>query len=461
MVNRNSWSSRTIANHYIRLRRIPDRNVIFLDYEGGVERLPLDQFLSEILTPIQIEVRRRNLGGQIRYIAYSSDFPYAIDFSSRLAAAGRLGALQSLPNVAQFPDASLTSLTYLHHTIGTRGTEFADLRVNTEDMGGFVGRQTQGKRRFSGTERRRTDRDLGNFPLAAVLGYTAGRGNSVHEIVSYLRRAALSDRTHPEGEFYFMRNDDIRSKVRAPEFQQIVRVLRSVGLTAYIEEGAVPPAGRRVLGAMLGISDFVWDSECRIVPGAICENFTSFGGILNEASPQTPLTQLLRLGAVGSTGTVIEPFAIAEKFPHPAMHAHYVQGCTLAESVYQSVLGPYQLLLVGDPLCRPWGVAPQVQIEGIANPTAVRGDLELSPRVVAPRGYEVKQIEWYLDGDLHTTRGVKEAWKLDTRTLGDGHHALTALALTDTAIGHEGRRDVSLFVTNGEQRVECVRQGNA
>ena len=85
---------------------------------------------------------------------------------------------------------------------------------------------------------------------------------------------------------------------------------------------------------------------------------------MSEGAGQTPLSEFLRYGAAGSSGTVTEPFAIAEKFPSPMIQVHYARGCTLAEAFYQSVHGPYQLLIVGDPLCRPWADIPQVSVAG-------------------------------------------------------------------------------------------------
>jgi len=55
---------------------------------------------------------------------------------------------------------------------------------------------------------------------------------------------------------------------------------------------------------------------------------------------QTPLTEFLRFGAAGASGTVTEPYAIPAKFPDPFVHVHYVAGCCLAESFYQSITGP-------------------------------------------------------------------------------------------------------------------------
>ena len=41
------------------------------------------------------------------------------------------------------------------------------------------------------------------------------------------------------------------------------------------------------------------------------------------------------------------------------IQVHYARGCSLAEAFYQSVYAPYQLMIVGDPLCRPWANIPR------------------------------------------------------------------------------------------------------
>ena len=75
---------------------------------------------------------------------------------------------------------------------------------------------------------------------------------------------------------------------------------------------------------MLGSPTVPWGSTgSKILPGAIVENFTSYGGVLTKGAGQTPLTDFLRYGAAGSSGTVIEPYAIPNKFPAPAIQVHY------------------------------------------------------------------------------------------------------------------------------------------
>ncbi|MEM8736139.1 MAG: hypothetical protein AAGG44_18055, partial [Planctomycetota bacterium] len=65
----------------------------------------------------------------------------------------------------------------------------------------------------------------------------------------------------------------------------------------------------------------------------------------------------------GSSGTVVEPYALQAKFPLPTLYVHYARGCSLVESFYQSVTGPYQLLIVGDPLCQPLSHGPKQTID--------------------------------------------------------------------------------------------------
>ena len=109
-----------------------------------------------------------------------------------------------------------------------------------------------------------------------MLGVTAGRGNSLGEILSYLRRSALADGTHPKGTIYYVQNDDIRSKVRHGLFPEAVRELKKLGVAAEILRGTVPLNKSDVQGVMMGTASFDWKaSGSTILPGAICEHFTS------------------------------------------------------------------------------------------------------------------------------------------------------------------------------------------
>ncbi len=279
-------------------------------------------------------------------------------------------------------------------------------------------------------ERTSTDKDW-RYLLSVTLAVTSGRGNSVPEALAALRASFGANSTSPKGTFYFMRNENIRSTARDWLFPSAADKLRAMGLTAEVLDGIVPPDKPDVMGAAIGAADYDWKSSgSKILPGAICEDFTSAGGILTVGAGQTPLTSLIACGAAGSSGTVTEPTAIAGKFPSPFLHVHYARGCTLAEAFYQSVATPYQLLIVGDPLCAPWRNPPAVIVEGLAAGQTVQGVFYLKPSVAPLSAVPVDQFEFYVDGRrrARVAPGVKA--RDDAKQLLEGYHELRVVAIT-------------------------------
>jgi uncharacterized protein (TIGR03790 family) len=63
----------------------------------------------------------------------------------------------------------------------------------------------------------------------------------------------------------------------------------------------------------------------------------------------------LEAGATASYGTVVEPCAFPQKFPHPAIVIdRYTRGEALIEAYWKSVAWPGQGLFVGEPLAMPY-----------------------------------------------------------------------------------------------------------
>lgn len=213
----------------------------------------------------------------------------------------------------------------------------------------------------------------------------------------------------------------------------------------------------------MGVANFDWArSGSEILPGAICENLTSFGGRLLPTSKQTKLTEFLRFGAAGSSGTVIEPMAIQAKFPRPRIHTHYVRGCTLAESFYQSVEGPFQLLIIGDALCRPWAVIPKLTVSGdLESQTALSGEIEIqlnSDESPVP----VRATDIFLDGRL-VRRIVLTGtgpFRVDSRTMPDGYHEFRFVAVAGSAISNSVSAIIPFVVDNQGKNVEFSVQKN-
>ena len=149
------------------------------------------------------------------------------------------------------------------------------------------------------------------------------------------------------------------------------------------------------------------------------------------------------LGAAGSSGTVTEPFLIEAKFPTPNMHVHYARGSSLAEAYYQAVASPYQLLIVGDPLCQPWARRPQIVIAGLSAGETVSGKRTMTA-TVSPAS--VDRIEWLLDGHRMAITTPSDRITLDCDTLPDGFHELRAVAVNSGPIETQGRAIVPFTV---------------
>lgn len=300
------------------------------------------------------------------------------------------------------------------------------------------------------------------YLLSTMLACTSGRGTSASEAVAGLKRSIAADGTRPKGTIYFMKNADVRSTSRASGFAPAAEKMKALGLDASVEEGVLPQNKQDVIGAVIGTVDFDWPkSGSRILPGAIVENFTSFGGVLSEGSEQTPLTEFLRHGAAGSSGTVTEPYAIQAKFPTPFIHWHYAQGATLAEAFYQSVAGPYQLLIVGDALCAPWKKRLAVTLAGAKPGELLRGAVTLKPDATSPDGLAPSAFGIYMDG--LQIGGVKagDSLTFDTSRVSDGHHELSIIASATDALSTTGRLAIPIVANNSSRTLTVTTNATA
>ena len=491
VVNPRSQSSLCIANHYVQLRQIPSSNVLFVPWDPKADTTDIDTFRKQILIPILQVIHNRRLGDQIDAIIYSSDFPWAVtldndvpkflkeiqDRADRSASApgGSSESKADEKNPAKKiewpvqlkPVGSINGLTYLWEPVVTGNSAYFSLQGNRymrlaiaeqrdAQTVGFRGNRlynAKGEVVGSGGQR---------YFLSMMLGVTAGRGNTLPEVLNYLRRSASADGTHPKGTIYYVQNSDVRSTEREKfcPFPVAVRALKKLGVAAEILQGTVPLNKPDVQGVMMGTQSFDWKaSGSTILPGALCEHFTSFGGVMRSDASQTPLSEFLRYGAAGSSGTVIEPYAIALKFPSSMIQVHYARGCTLAEAFYQSVWGPYQLLIVGDPLCRPWADIPRVSTKGVQSGATVHGRLTLEPSATLPGAAKVDRFELFADGVRLALCEPGGTLSLDTQGLADGHHELRVVAIGPRPIESQGRQIIPVRLANHHRKIEASLVG--
>jgi hypothetical protein len=294
------------------------------------------------------------------------------------------------------------------------------------------------------------------YYLSAMLGVTTPAGNRLQEVLAYLKRSVTADGTHPHGTIYFLKNSDVRSKVRDQLFGEAVDAIERLGVQAQILQGTVPLNKDDVQGVVMGTPAFDWKAcGSKILPGAFCDNFTSFGGMMSGNNGQTQLSEFLRFGAAGASGTVVEPFAILDKFPVPMSQVHYVRGCSLAEAFYQSVHGPYQLLLVGDPLCQPWANIPEVKVEGIQAGQSFHGAMELTPSAKLPQNQTVTAFQLFIDAQIVAVCKPGETLSFDTKKASDGYHELRVVAIGPEPIATQGRKVFSVTFDNHHRTIDA------
>jgi hypothetical protein len=460
VVNADSAISLAVANEYIRLRDLPERQVLWLRNIPVGDTLDIEAFRHHILDPIRNHFIKTGLGNEIDLIVYSAGFPYGVDFSRDLERAGReqhkrIGTVGSLTGMSYFLHrVAAMDLGYLHPRANQY---FRPPRLDARGAGiGFEpARSFRSHHAWRQGHPRATGSSFDRYFLSVMLGYDGLRGNSLPEMLHYLERAAGADGTRPDGTLYLMENRNIRSRVRQPLFPIVMEAMREQGRAVEIiaqgqrdQDGRIPRNRTDIVGVVAGTRLFDWEnSGSRMLPGAIAESFTSYGGHFSHGR-QTKLSEFLRHGAAGSSGAVREPYSFIEKFPVPHLHYYYAQGSSLAEAFYQSVASPYQLIVVGDPLTRPFARFAELELKAPEMDKAWRGVVHLQPVIRMPPGETLNRIELWINGLPVAQAKEDEALSLDTRTLADGFHDLRLVAVAGGPIETRSYRGWPIRVDN-------------
>lgn len=169
-----------------------------------------------------------------------------------------------------------------------------------------------------------------------------------------LSDGSLSERAKGSAQVHFVSTSDPVRSVRRQLFPPSGPVPQ-LGFDVHLDQTDALRNVDRVLIYLTGRTQVDGLDTVRFLPGALADHLTSFGGILDKPHGQMTVMSWIQAGATASHGTVSEPCAHLQKFPHPqALLLFYAQGATALEAYWKSVAWPRQSLFVGEPLAAPF-----------------------------------------------------------------------------------------------------------
>jgi uncharacterized protein (TIGR03790 family) len=166
--------------------------------------------------------------------------------------------------------------------------------------------------------------------------------------------ASLGLRGAAPANVYFVTTNDSARSVRSPLFPP-PGLLRRAGVDVHVETVPAIENASRVLLYQIGLVNVPKLDTIKWVPGALADHLTSVGGYLEGGTGQMSILDWIASGATASYGTVSEPCAHPQKFPHPqVLLLNYLQGASALEAYWRSVAWPQQGVFIGEPLAAPF-----------------------------------------------------------------------------------------------------------
>lgn len=437
IANPSSHDALAAANHYRVARGVPDSNVLFMDPAAS----DFATFAAVNLPALFGTLEARGIGDHIDMILVMPGSDFAVD------APGLVNDACPSP-MTQFSVSGCYTLAFMADEVLSGTLQYSELNGYSAGANNPVWFDSSAS--YSGGHPS-DDPDARRYFLGAMLGYTGENGNTLEELLDMVDRSVAADGTRPSGKFYFMNNEaDAARNVRAPTYANTVNQLASAGAVGQIRNGRVPLGRHDCLGIMSGFATTDLDgADLTILPGAFCDHLTSYAATF-DISAQMKVAAWIRKGASGSLGTIEEPCNILGKFPKANMHPTYFRGLSLGESALRGLtFVPFQGMIYGDPLTRPWAYIPEVSVPD-APGGAVSGTVVLTP--VSSTGNpdaSMDMLELLVDGILVDTVAAGGSLSLDTTALDEGFHDLRVLAADDSGVRNVGRWIGTIEIDNG------------
>lgn len=369
VVNQNSANSVTLGNDYCDLRGVPPQNLWRMTgWTGGAINWTPAQFASYLRNPLLNLIQTRGLTNQADVVLLSMDIPYRVtDGYNENSTTSALfyGFKTNDPSGScSLPDVSSNSYAYSERP-------FRQALPNTA---------------------------LTNAFLAMMLTDT-----NLAAAESTLRHGVAADQTQPNQPVYLEKTGDPARNVRFYEADNAVFENQVVGNYAVTRIASDNTSFTNLLGLQTGLSNLTLATNA-FVAGSAADSLTSWGGYIFDTQGQTVLLAFLEAGATVSYGTVVEPCNYLQKFPDPLDYFYQQRGFALAEAYYQSVLNPFQGLMVGEPLCAPFARSGSGVWNAPATNAILSGLTTLSLTFTgAATNLPLAQADLFVDGNFFQT----------------------------------------------------------
>ena len=431
LINEGSSRSLEIGHTFVHARKIPSQNVVYLSLPGSVlspkAEISYEDFKRTIWEPVNLLMSERGVEKHILAWVYSADFPIRI---------------------LSYPTTSLQGATFVRSKIPPRKL----VEEGTFRSPLYAGPDGPRQPLSSGVTLNRAKNVLKHeMPMPSMmLAYTGARGVDTATGLRMLRDGVLADGTSPTGTIYFVVSNDIRSECRDWQFAGAAQALNQIGVNASVTSN-MPRRVAPILGLQTGAAEVQTQGLGVFRPGSMAEHLTSHGGSFHHRL-QTKLSAWLLAGASASAGTVTEPLALWTKFPNAYFYLHYAHGYSLLESFYLSIRSPLQILLVGEPLSRPWSNRGSLTLVTLEE-DATRGEITLYGRMWGAAATSPPIYSYFLDGVRVKGPTTDPSIVLKTKVLSDGYHRLRVAARKEGVPGGSSYAVHAFHVNHRERSV--------
>ena len=339
--------SEAVAEHYAKLRGVPEGHLIGLPLSDG-HTISRREFTTKLEQPLAAElVKRKLLDGKtasIRYLVLCWGVPIRVDKDDSLNEEGRSQAAAPLRRNEASVDSELAMLPQL-----------GQLRKRY----GIVTNPT-----FRQTDAKQISPANGLLMVARLDGPSPELANRLVE------RAIDAETNGLWGRAYI----DLRGitvgqfKVGDDQFRKVVEIMRRSGFATVVDkkQETLPvgfPASHIAFYAGwygINVEGVFAESTVEFMPGAIAYHLHSFNGSMIRDAHARWIGPFINKGVTATFGTVYEPYL--ELTPdQPLFFSRLIQsGFTFGEAGYAATRAlSWQTVFVGDPLYRPFGKSPE------------------------------------------------------------------------------------------------------